>query len=100
KVNLLRRSGVGVSAAVVIDLGMKDVDLQKVKHTLASLEGAFSQFDELSIYAYTNTVGQLAGWQAVGQRLSMAFDQLADVRGENNGPPVTSGPFSNGPYIN
>ena len=99
--NLFTSSPFALSAAVVIDLGMKDVDLQKVKHTLPSLEGAFSQFDELSIYAYSNTVGQLADWQAVGQRLSAAFDQLASVSGENNGPPVTSGPFGpNGPYIN
>jgi VWFA-related protein len=100
KLNFFSSSPFALSAAVVIDVGMKDVDLQKVKHTLASLQGAFSQFDELSIYAYTNTVGQLADWQAVGQRLSDAFDQLAEVSGENNGPPVTSGPFSNGPYIN
>jgi VWFA-related protein len=101
KLNFFTSSPFALSAAVVIDLGMKDVDLQKVKHTLPSLEGAFSQFDELSIYAYSNTVGQLADWQAVGQRLSAAFDQLASVSGENNGPPVTSGPFGpNGPYIN
>jgi VWFA-related protein len=101
KLNFFSSSPFALSAAVIFDLGMKDVDLQKVKHTLPALEGAFSQFDELSIYAYTNTVGQLADWQAVGQRLSAAFDQLAEVRGENNGPPVTSGPFGpNGPYIN
>src|SRR5262249_37818772 len=69
KLNFFSSSPFALSAAVVIDLGMKDVDLQKVKHTLAALQGAFSQFDELSIYAYSNTVGQLADWQAVGQRL-------------------------------
>jgi VWFA-related protein len=101
KLNFFSSSPFALSAAVIIDLGMKDVDLQKVRHSLPALQGAFSQFDELSIYAYTSTVGQLANWQAVGQRLSDAFDQLAEVRGENNGPPVASGPFApNGPYIN
>jgi VWFA-related protein len=101
KLNFFSSSPFALSAAVIFDIGMKDVDLQKVRHTLPALEGAFSQFDELSIYAYSNTVGQLADWQAVGDRLSMAFDQLAEVSGENNGPPVTSGPLGpNGPYIN
>ncbi|MBV9622882.1 MAG: VWA domain-containing protein [Acidobacteria bacterium] len=90
-----------LSAAVVLDLGMKDVDLQKVNHTFPALEGAFSQFDELSLFAYNNTVGQLSGWQAAGQQLSATLDQLKPVRGLNNGPPVTSGPLGpQGPMVN
>lgn len=90
-----------LSAAVVLDLGMKDVDVQKVSHTFPALEGAFSQFDEVSVYSYSNTVAQLTGWGAVGQALSARLDELSTVRGQNNGPPVTSGPFGpNGPSIN
>ena len=90
-----------LSAAVILDLGMKDVDLQKVNHTFPALEGAFSDFDELSIYVYGNTVSQLSGWQAAGQRLSATLAELSRVRGQNNGPPVTSGPLGpQGPMIN
>jgi VWFA-related protein len=90
-----------LSAAVIIDLGMKDVDVQKVNHTFSTLEGAFSQFDELSVYAYSNTVSQLSGWGAVGQQLEARLEELQSARGQNNGPPVTSGPFGpNGPSIN
>jgi VWFA-related protein len=90
-----------LSAAVILDLGMKDVDLQKVDHTFPALEGAFSQFDELSLFVYNNTVSQLSGWQAAGQQLSAALDQLKRVRGLNNGPPVTSGPLGpQGPMVN
>jgi len=90
-----------LSAAVVLDLGMKDVDLQKVNHTFPALEGAFSDFDELSIYVYGNTVSQLSGWQAAGQQLSATLEELSRVRGQNNGPPVTSGPLGpQGPTIN
>jgi VWFA-related protein len=90
-----------LSAAVILDLGMKDVDVQKVSHTFPALEGAFSQFDEVSVYSYSNTVAQLTGWGAVGQALSARLDELSTVRGQNNGPPVTSGPFGpNGPSIN
>jgi VWFA-related protein len=90
-----------LSAAVIIDLGMKDVDVQRVNHTFSALEGAFSQFDELSIYSYSNTVSQLSGWGAVGQQLEARLEELQSARGQDNGPPVTSGPLGpNGPMIN
>jgi VWFA-related protein len=90
-----------LSAAVILDLGMKDVDVQKVNHTFSALEGAFSQFDELSIYSYSNTVSQLSDWGAVGQQLDAKLEELQSARGQDNGPPVTSGPLGpNGPMIN
>src|SRR5260370_2840283 len=80
---------------------MKDVDVQRVNHTFPALEGAFSEFDEVSIYSYSNAVSQLADWGAAGQKLSDTLASLANVRGRNNGPPVTSGPLGpQGPTIN
>ena len=90
-----------LSAALIIDLGMKDVDVQKVNHTYPALQGVFSPFDEVSIFSYSNAVSQLAGWTGVGQKLSQTLADLANVRGRNNGPPVTDGPFGpQGPTIN
>ncbi len=90
-----------ISAAIILDLGMKDVDVQKVNHTFPALEGVFSPFDEISIYSYSNAVSQLAGWAAVGQKLSETLDSLKTVSGRNNGPPVTGGPLGpQGPTIN
>ncbi|MBO0911335.1 MAG: VWA domain-containing protein, partial [Acidobacteria bacterium] len=90
-----------ISAAIVFDLGMKDVDVQKVNHTLPALEGAFSQFDEISIYSFSNAVGQLSGWTAIGQKLSDALATLANASGSNNGPPIVDGPLGpRGPMIN
>jgi len=90
-----------LSAAVILDLGMKDVDVQRVNHTYPALEGVFSEFDEVSIYSYSNVVSQLSGWTAVGEKLSATFSSLANVRGRNNGPPVTSGPLGpQGPMVN
>jgi VWFA-related protein len=101
KLNLFTSDPFAISAAVIIDLGMKDVDLQKVNRTFPSLEGAFSAFDELAIYTYSNTVSRLTGWGAVGPALTAKLDELENVRGENNGPPVTSGPIAaGGPVIN
>lgn len=90
-----------LSAAVIFDLGMKDVDVQKVVHTFPAFEGAFSEFDELSLYAYSNTVSRLSDWGAVGQQLDARLEELQSARGQDNGPPVTSGPLGpNGPMIN
>ena len=101
KMNFFTSDPFALSAAVLIDLGMKDVDLQKVSHTFPALEGAFSEFDELSVYTYSNTVGQQTGWGAVGPALSARLEELSNVRGQNNGPPVVSGPLAaGGPVIN
>src|SRR5579864_2532574 len=90
-----------LSTAVIFDVGMKDVDLQKVNHTFPALEGAFSQFDEISLYTFSNAVAQLSSWSAVGQRLDATLNSLSQVRGQNNGPPVTDGPLGpQGPMIN
>jgi VWFA-related protein len=101
KLNFFTSDPFALSAAVIIDLGMKDVDVQRVNHTFPALEGVFSQFDEVSIYSYSNAVSQQANWQAMNQRLSDTFTRLAQARGRNNGPPVTSGPLGpQGPTIN
>jgi VWFA-related protein len=90
-----------LSAAVIFDLGMKDVDVQKVNHTFSALQGVLSPFDEVSIYSYSNAVSQLSSWAAAGQKLANAFDQLASATGRNNGPPIVDGPFGpRGPVIN
>jgi VWFA-related protein len=90
-----------LSAAIIFDLGMKDVDVQKVNHTFPALEGVFSPFDEVSIYSYSNVVGQISSWTAVGQRLTDTFTRLATASGRNNGPPVVDGPFGpQGPTVN
>ena len=101
KLNFFTSDPFAISAAIVFDLGMKDVDVQKVNHTLPALEGAFSQFDEISIYSYSNAVGQLSGWTAIGQKLSDALATLANATGTNNGPPIVDGPLGpRGPMIN
>lgn len=90
-----------LSVAVVIDLGMPDVAIQKVNQTFPALEGAFSQFDEVSVYTYSNAVGRMMDFSAAGKRLTASLNELKTVRGANNGPPVTAGPLGpQGPTIN
>ncbi len=90
-----------LSAAVVLDLGLPDATLQKVKASFPALEGAFSQFDQVALYVYDENVTRLADFQAVGRQLDSKLNELRTVAGENNGVPVTGGPLGpQGPVVN
>jgi VWFA-related protein len=90
-----------LSAAVIFDLGMPDTAVQKVIQTLPALEGAFSQFDEISVYTYSSSISKLTDFAAAGRRLEAALNEMKTVRGRNSGPPVTSGPMGpQGPTVN
>jgi VWFA-related protein len=90
-----------LSAAVVFDLGMPDTAVQKVNQTLTALQGAFSQFDEVSLYSYSGTVSQITSFASVGQQMSDTLAELKTKRGANSGVPVVSGPLGpQGPIIN
>lgn len=99
--NFFTSDPLAISAAVVFDLGMSDVNVQKVNQTFPALEGAFSQFDEVAIYTYSGTVGKAADFGAVGKRLDAVLNRLKSDSGENNGVPVLGGPLGpQGPMIN
>jgi VWFA-related protein len=99
--NFFTSDPLAISAAVILDLGMADVAVQKVNQTLPALEGAFSQFDEVALYTYSTTVGRMADFGAVGKRLDAVLNQLKTKHGEDNGVPVTGGPLGpQGPMIN
>ena len=90
-----------LSTAVVLDLGLPDTTLEKVKASFSALEGAFSQFDEVALYVYDENVTRLADFQAVGRELDAKLNQLRPVPGENDGVPVTGGPLGpQGPVVN
>ncbi|PYV69966.1 MAG: hypothetical protein DMG97_20490, partial [Acidobacteria bacterium] len=48
-----------LSVAILLDLGMPDTAVQKVNQTFPALIGAFSPYDEVSVYTYSSTVSQL-----------------------------------------
>jgi VWFA-related protein len=101
QLNFFTTDPFALSAAVIFDLGMPDVSVQKVLETLPALEGAFSQFDEVSIYTYSSAVSKVSDFATVGKKLTAALNELKTYTGRNNGVPVTSGPLSpQGPTIN
>jgi VWFA-related protein len=82
-----------LSVAVLIDLGMADVALQKVNDTYSALVGSFSPYDEVALYTYSSTVSRLADFTGQSNRLTSVLDTMKLVRGHNNGPPVLGGPL-------
>lgn len=90
-----------LSVAIVLDLGMPDVAVQKVNQTFPALVGAFSPYDEVSVYTYSSTVSQASSYGGVGRRLEAVLNQMKTERGHNNGVPVMSGPLAaGGPIVN
>ncbi|HKV77251.1 MAG TPA: VWA domain-containing protein [Candidatus Sulfotelmatobacter sp.] len=82
-----------LSVAVLIDLGMADVSVQKVNQTYSALVGAFSPYDEVALYTYSSTVSRVTDFTGRPERLTATLDSLKLVRGHNNGPPVLGGPL-------
>jgi len=82
-----------LSVAVVLDLGMADVAVQKVNQTYSSLVGAFSPYDEFALYTYSSTVTQVTDFTNNANRLTASLNSMKLVRGHENGPPVLGGPL-------
>jgi VWFA-related protein len=101
KLNFFSSDPLPLSAAVIFDLGMPDTAVQKVNQTFPALEGAFSQFDEVSIYTYSSTTSKAKDFSAAGQKLTEVLNELKTKRGRNSGPPMLGGPLgSQGPVVN
>jgi VWFA-related protein len=90
-----------LSAAIVLDTGMPDVALQKINQTYSALAGAFSPYDEVSLYTFSGTVSQVSDFSAVGDKFNAVLNRIKLERGGNNGAPVMNGPLGpQGPTVN
>ena len=90
-----------LSVAIVLDTGMADVALQKINETYSALAGAFSPYDEVALYTYSSTVSQVTDFINRPERLTAALQEMKEVRGSSNGPPVLGGPLGpGGPTVN
>ena len=65
-----------LSVAIVLDLGMADVAVQKVNQTYSALVGAFSPYDEFALYTYSSTVTRVTDFTGRPERLTAALDAM------------------------
>ena len=90
-----------LSAAVIIDTGVPSVAFSKVKQSLTALEGSFSQFDEVSLYTYSNVVQRMLDFTAINRKVDATLAMLRDrEEGETGGPSFIGGPLNSSPTIN
>lgn len=91
----------GISAAIVIDVGMSDTALRKVQETFQALIGAFSEYDEVSVYTYGATVSQRQDYYAaLGDRTATTLRRVEQQQGQTGGSATTAGPMVSGPTVN
>jgi VWFA-related protein len=88
-----------LSAAIVIGTDMPSTTMKKVNESLPALIGAFSEFDEVALYRYGNTVSQVSGYTGATSLPTSALNRIKRP-GREGGPPMTGGPFGGGPSIN
>jgi len=88
-----------LSVAIVLDLGMADVAVQKVNQTYSALVGAFSPYDEFALYTYSSAVSRVTDFTGRPEKLSAALDAMKLVHGGSQGTPVLGGPLASGPPI-
>jgi VWFA-related protein len=91
-----------LTAAVVIDLGVPEVEFRKVRDSLPALVGSFGQFDEVGLYTFGTTVQKVQDFTpAAGNKISQAMDRIRKkATARTGGPPVVGGPFGYPPSVN
>ena len=75
-----------LSVAIVLDLGMPDIAVQKVNQTYSALAGAFSPYDEFALYTYSSTVSQVSDFTGKPESLRPT-EPDETVRGHETGRP-------------
>jgi len=99
--NFFSISPFALSVAVIFDVGMADVAVQKVIRLFLLLKARSASLMRSRSTPIAAACRRPADFAAVGKRLAAALDSLRYVTGRNNGPPVTSGPLGpQGPIIN
>jgi VWFA-related protein len=91
-----------LSAAVVLDTALPDITFRKVRDTMSALVGAFSQYDEVAVFTYGNTMQKRQDFTGISsERLADTMRTIRRQSGRTGGVPVVGGPFgTGGPMIN
>ena len=100
KINLFTSDPFPLSVAVVLDVGLPDQVMRKINDTLPALAAAFSQFDEVAFFTFSNAVKKETGFSAVTDKYSRSITHLKH-QGQEGGAPVAGGPLGqSSPSVN
>lgn len=88
-----------LSVAVVLDANLPANAMKKVNETLPALAGAFSEFDEVSVFTYGSSVEKRVDFQAANEGFSKELKRIKP-KGRTGGTLVNTGPLAAGPTVN
>jgi VWFA-related protein len=90
---------VPISAAILIDTGISEQALTRVKSSFPVLVGAFAEDDELAVFSFDKHVEKLMDFSSDHEQIERTFEKLLSAT--PSASTVPGGPFPNpGPVIN
>jgi VWFA-related protein len=90
---------VPISVAILIDTGITETALTRVKDSFPTLMGALADDDEIAVYSFDKRVDKLMDFSSDRVQLERTFDKLANATPSSSS--MAGGPFSApGPVIN
>lgn len=90
-----------ISAAVIIDVSLPNMVLDRIKQTFSALTGAFSPYDEIALFVYGNTVQKRQDFMAaLSDKTAASLRSLRKIEGSTPGPAIADSPMTAGPSIN
>jgi VWFA-related protein len=99
KLTLFTSDPFPLSVAVVLDANLPESAMRRVNETLPALAGAFSQFDEVSLFTYGSSVEKRLDFRAADDGFSREIKRVKP-KGRTGAVLVNTGPLAAGPTVN
>ncbi len=100
KISFFSSDPFAMSVAVVIDLSLPDIAVNRIHQTFSALQGSFAPYDEVALYTYSATVRRMSDFRNP-QSLDAVLQEMKNTeQGRSGGVPVVGGPLASGPVIN
>lgn len=99
RVTLFTSDPFPLSVAVVVDASLAANSMKKINETLPALAAAFSEYDEVSVFTYGNSVEKRLDFQAVNENFTREIKRIKP-RGQEGAVLYHSGPLAVGPTVN
>lgn len=99
KLTFFTSDSLPLSTAIVVNTDLPVATMKKINESLPALIGAFSEFDEVALYGYGNTVSQLSGYTGAANVPTSTLSRVKSP-GRQSGPPQVFGPLAGPPSIN